>query len=121
MSGKWEVSVSEIALARRRKNNTNLIELWHSIFSCLFVAGKFRREFVSVLERCRCSNREIHRNHSCYFHNTGVRLNTISPNSRSMCHFVRHREGNKSFREKHVSNCQSMSMTVSLSLSFSID
>lgn len=66
--------------------------------------GKFRREFVSVLERCRCSNRENHRHHSCYFNTPGGRLNTISPNSRSLCHFVSHRDRNKSYREKHVSN-----------------
>lgn len=71
----------------------------------LHLKGKFRREFVSVLERCRCNNREIHHHHhSCYFNAAGTRLNTISPNSRSLCHFVSHRERNKSFREKNVSN-----------------
>lgn len=75
-----------------------LIVFYHS-------AGKFRREFVSVLERCRCNNRELHHHHhSCYFNAAGTRLNTISPNSRSLCHFVSQRERNKSFREKNVSN-----------------
>ncbi|XP_031622005.1 uncharacterized protein LOC116340015 isoform X2 [Contarinia nasturtii] len=66
-----------------------------------FMSGKFRREFVSALERCRCSNRDVYRHHSCYFNPTGGRLNTISPNTRSLCQFSSHRDRNKSFREKH--------------------
>lgn len=65
--------------------------------------GKFRREFVSVLDRCRCNNREIHRHYSCYFNAPGTRLNAIRPNAR-LCHFVNHRERSKSYREKNVSN-----------------
>lgn len=72
-------------------------------FLSLFIIGKFRREFLSVLERCRCSNRDIYRHHSCYFNTPGGRLNTISPNNRSLCQFASHRDRNKSFREKHVS------------------
>lgn len=71
---------------------------------------------MSVLERCRCSNREIHRHHSCYFNAAGTRLNTISPNTRSLCHFVSHRDRNKSFREKNVSEehfeCENIKNTI---------
>lgn len=74
-----------------------------SFFHFWIYIGKFRREFLSVLERCRCSNRDLYRHHSCYFNTPGARLNTISPNTRSLCQFASHRDRNKSFREKHVS------------------
>lgn len=65
--------------------------------------GKFRREFVSVLDRCRCSHHDVHSHHSFYLNAQTARLNTISPNTRSLYHYTSQRDRYKSIREKQVS------------------
>lgn len=78
---------------------------FHLLFRFFFFEiGKFRREFVSVLDRCRCSHHDVHSRHSFYLNAQAARLNTISPNTRSMYHYTSQRDRHKSFREKQVRN-----------------
>lgn len=75
-----------------------------SFVYCTVCVGEFRRKFVSVLDRCRCSDREMQNHHSLYL-NAATRLQTISPNTRSLNHC-------KSFREKQASSYLTLQITI---------
>lgn len=82
--------------------NNSLIN-WNYIWCCIWFdtcSGEFRRKFVGVLDRCRCNQREIHSHHSLYLNAAATRLQTISPNTRSL--YQSSNPYNKSFREKQV-------------------
>lgn len=102
MSGKvtWHSAASN--RCKREKQRWNWPSIGFIFF--FFLIGKFRREFVSVLDRCRCSHHDVHSHHSFYLNAQAARLNAISPNTRSMYHYTSQRDPHKSFREKQVSN-----------------
>lgn len=73
---------------------------WFDLTTYEQFAGKFRREFLNVFEKCKCAQHEFH-SHSLYLNAPVARMNTVSPNSRSIYQVTSLRD-RASFREKKV-------------------
>lgn len=67
----------------------------------ILIPGKFRREFRNALEKCRCGRIRVE-DRSLYHNTPAMRINNISPSSRSNYQLTSVRDIT-SLRDRHVS------------------